>query len=82
MSVHKIPFMVLTLLSLLVACSKNDREEAAKNDDGVATFRFQPGDRTKYRKKDDKNLPQPTSASSGQSTGSAPSSASPTAPRK
>jgi len=72
------PLLIACLFPMLFGsgCTNKDREEAAKKDDAVATFRYKPGDGEKYRKKDEKTSPvQPSAAPSpavGDGTPSAP----------
>lgn len=82
MSIHKIPFVVLTLVSLSVGCSKNDREEAAKNEDGVSTFRYQPPDMNKYTGKKAATPQQGASTRPEEAAGNTAPSPAPKAPHR
>ena len=82
MSIHKIPCVVLTLVSLSSGCSKNDREEAAKKEDGVSTFRYQPPDMNKYTGKTAPAPQQGASTRREEAAGNTATSSAPKAPQR
>ena len=67
------PLLIACLFPMLFAsgCTNKDREEAAKKDDGVSTFRYQPPDMKKYTEKKETEPRQNKSTHAGKSTGSA-----------
>jgi hypothetical protein len=50
---------LLLLLALIVACTDNDRVQAAKQSDGVESFKYERPDMRKYIKKESENLSSP-----------------------
>lgn len=59
---NPVPLIVLASLPFLTACSNSDREQAAKSEDGVSTFRYQPPDMKKYTQKREQPRQPPASA--------------------